>query len=334
VIERKLANLAQVDWPRAPRPHRIVVVDDGSGDDTAARARALAPRLEAGAVRLEVRANDVRPGKSGAMEAGLRALRGTVDLVVLTDADVVLEPQALVALARAFAADPGLGMACAAQRFVRDLAADGSARGADGGEPRAAPGWYDRVTAGVRRLESRAGRLFSVHGQLLAWRAALGLTPTPGHAADDLDLMLQARLAGGDLRLVREARFLEVKTPAGARGDAQALRRARAYVQFLRHPRLDELAARGPRGERLQVWAYRHLPTAAPWLVPAVLGAGVLLAALLLPRPVALGVLLVALGVALGGPGRRLLALLAVIRAADRCEAGATLSDRWETPRA
>ena len=30
-----------------------------------------------------------------------------------------------------------------------------------------------------------AGRVFSVHGQLLAWRADLGLAPTRGLAADD-----------------------------------------------------------------------------------------------------------------------------------------------------
>ena len=42
---------------------------------------------------------------------------------------------------------------------------------------RAAAGW-DRWTARARRLESRFGALFSVHGQLLAWRAELGLLPS------------------------------------------------------------------------------------------------------------------------------------------------------------
>ena len=44
----------------------------------------------------------------------------------------------------------------------------------------------------MRAFESRFGKLFSVHGQLMAWRSCLGILPTPGYAADDLDLMLQA----------------------------------------------------------------------------------------------------------------------------------------------
>lgn len=334
VIDRKLANLARLKWPSARAAHRVVVVDDGSSDETAARAAASAGLLESCGVTLEVVANDERPGKAGALRAGLRALAGKADLLVLTDADVVLEPEALGVLERAFASDPSLGLACGAQRFVRDLADDGSPVASDGAAPRPAAGLYDRLTAWVRRLESRAGRLFSVHGQLLAWRASLGLEPTPGYAADDLDLMLQARLAGADVRLVAGARFLEVKTPVGPARETQALRRARAYVQLLEHPRLAQVARRGGALERAQVWAYRRLPTAAPWLVPVVLVLIVLVSALILPLAWALVVYLVLAALAVAGVGRRLIALLAVIRAAARSEGFAGLSDRWETPRA
>lgn len=334
VIERKLANLRGLAWPDAGRPHRVVVVDDGSRDATAALAARAGAAFEPGRVALRVVTNAVRPGKSGAIEQGLRALAGEADLVVLTDADVVFEREALVALARAFVDDPRLGLACGAQRFVAALADDGSATAPGGGEPTPAAGLYDRLTARVRACESRAGRLFSVHGQLLAWRASLGLAPTPGYAADDLDLMLQARAAGARVALAPGARFLEVKTPPGPAREAQALRRARAYVQLLGHPRLAEVAGRGGPLERLQVWAYRRLPTSAPWWIPSAIVVLAALAVLVLPRAAAAAVL-VALGLLLvASPGRRLLALLGAIHKASRSEARASLSDRWETPRA
>ena len=202
LIERKLANLARC---AGIEEARVVVVDDGSEDGTAQKARAAGARVVQ---------NRERPGKPGALRTGIAALAGC-ELLVLTDADVLLEERALAELAAAFEREPGLAMACGAQRFTRGATA------------------YDRWTARVRALESRFGALFSVHGQLLAWRASLGLVPTLGFAADDLDLMLQARRQGR-VRLVRTAVFLEEKCAPGPRAEEQALRRARAYVQFVR----------------------------------------------------------------------------------------------------
>jgi len=328
VLPRKLANLARAAWP-AGAPHRIVVVDDGSGDDTAETARACAVQRDG--LELHVIANAGAPGKAGAIATALRFLGRDADLVVLTDADVVLRPGSLTGLAEAFAREPDLALACGAQEFVRSLADDGACLGADGGEPARAGGLYDRLTARVRALESRAGRLFSVHGQLLAWRADLGLCPAPEVAADDLDLMLQARARGGRVRLVPAARFLEVKTPAGEARDGQALRRARAYFQVL--SRAPRAAAGSAFADRAQLALYRSLPALAPWLL--------LLLALLLP----------ALAFALGGPalllaataalsafallplGRRLLWLCDVIVRAWWCERREPLPGRWEMER-
>jgi glycosyltransferase involved in cell wall biosynthesis len=333
VIERKLANLLAQAWPAAARAHRVVVVDDGSEDGTAGLARAWCERFAARGLALEVAPNAARPGKSGAIATALARLGRDVDVLVLSDADVVIAPGSLIALAAAFARESGLGMACGAQRFVAALSLDGRAAG--GAESTA--GLYDRGTAWVRRLESRFGRLFSVHGQLLAWRSDLQLAPTPGFAADDLDLMLQARLAGRRVRLVRGAEFQELKTPPGEAREAQALRRARAYVQFLGHPRMRELARHGGVLARAQVGLYRRAPLWAPFAWPWLLALAALLALALqfaFGPPAALGFLA---GVALTwmvGIGRRLARLMDVIRRAQREEARASLADRWETPRA
>lgn len=343
VVERKLANLARLAWPPGAR-HRIVVVDDGSEDATAARAIArieelFPPRPGSGgaplagdgaAVEAALVANCVRPGKPGAISTALQALGDEVDLVVLTDADVVVAPDALLALVEAFDSDPGLALASGAQRFVRDLAPDGSARGLDLGPTVPAGGVFDRATARVRALESRAGCLFSVHGQWLAWRASLALRPRLGLAADDLDLVLQVRAradAPRAVRLIARAVFHEEKTPRGPRADAQALRRARAWVQVLR--------ASAPAGgalERLQWRFYRHVPENAPALAAVALAGSLALAAAFDPR-LALA-LLAAVGLALATPvGRRLLRLLATIRAAVALESREPLGERWEMAR-
>jgi hypothetical protein len=356
VIERKLLNLVLGRWPFSQRPHQIVIVDDGSTDGTADRARLLCARLfakpsatnrmsvpmitdkvPAGA---RVVANAGPPGKAGAIRTGMAELAGLgVDLFVLTDADVILRPPSLLQIEHAFHTRPELGLVCGRQEFVRDLLGDGSCRGADGREPVPAAEPYDRWTAQVRRRESRKGRLFSVHGQLLAWRASLGLAPTPGLAADDLDLMFQARARGQRVEMLEGPTFLEVKPRSVEARQEQQLRRARAYVQVV--------AGRSPPpgatlAERLQLLAYRRLPLLLPWLLAPAL---VVLAALaviawLVPAEGSLlvvtlrwllPVLLLALLAALASPtGRHVRELLGVIRRAQAAERSAPIADRWD----
>lgn len=336
VIERKLANLVRARWPDGAR-HRVVVVDDASEDDTRARVEAFA-RDSCGDAPFElaVVANARDAGKAGAVTTGLEELGSDVDVVVLTDADVVVRPDALVELARAFAGDTSLALACGAQELVRDLAADGTCRGAAGGEPVPALGLYDHWTALVRRFESSYGRLFSVHGQLLAWRVVLELAPRAGIAADDIDLMLQARASRGrrgtrpdKVRLVPRARFLEVKTPPGAARERQALRRARAYFQVLR----DRGAPGSGLLDRLQWAFYRHVPGAAPWILLALALAAPALAWLLAGARGAVVAALLVVGLALMPPGRRLVRLMLVIARARGSERKGTIGDRWEMER-
>lgn len=354
VIERKLRNLHDSRWPFSKRPHQVVVVDDDSEDDTASIARGLCEELfanPAGNNRMTVPAlargapaaarvigNDVRPGKAGAISAGLAALGDDVDVIVLTDADVIVRPMSLLLLEPAFRDRTELGMACGRQEFVRDLAPDGSCRGADGHEPVDASDPYDRWTAKVRTRESRKGRLFSVHGQLLAWRADLGLTPTPGIAADDLDLMLQVRERGLRVEMLSGLAFLEVKTSDPAARDAQELRRARAYLQVMKDR---GLPADAPLTDRLQLSLYRNVPRTALllWAVVTVLTVAAIAAWLpAVGAPLwacaVLGVAALCAWMWLASPaGRHVLHLADVIRKAKRMEANGTLGDRWDMAR-
>jgi glycosyltransferase involved in cell wall biosynthesis len=323
-IGRKVADLAAARWPAAAGGHQVLVVDDGSVDGTAALALDAAARSPAREdVRFSVVPNRVRPGKPGAVHAGIEALEGRVDLIVLTDADVVIEPGSLEALARAFESDARLAMACGAQRFVRDLA---EMPLADASEP------FDRWTARVRRLESLFGMLFSVHGQLLAWRAELRLRPRAGIAADDLDLMLQVRARAGPPRRVAIAPgavFLERKTPAGPERTAQAMRRARAYVQLVRSdPPLPPDAL-----SRLQWAAYRVLPLAAPALTTTVPLAATAIAWLALGAGAGGACLLFFALFFTSRPGWRWAKLAMLIRDAARREAEVPLPERWTVAR-
>ena len=316
VIARKLENLRAIAWPAAAAPHRVVVVDDGSQDQTALLARDFVAEFRPDA-ELCVIQNTQRAGKPGAMRCGLELLEPGFELVVLSDADVELADAALTALAAAFEREPRLGMACGAQRFV----------GVDGTGD-ASAGW-DRWTARVRQLESRLGALYSVHGQLLAWRARLGLLPRLGIAADDIALALEVRAKGLRVELVRDAVFLERKTPPGPDAEAQALRRARAYLQVVRavRPRLP-----GRLG-RLQCALYRALPPMASTLTWILLAAVALVPCLAFQgwwRAAGLLCVWLALG---SSPGRRWLRLVSIIARARDEERRATLSESWEMTR-
>lgn len=80
---------------------RVIVVDDGSTDDSREVLQAYEERVE-----LVLKENG---GQASALNAGLERCRG--DLVIFLDADDVLHPEAAARLATALAADPGAAKA-------------------------------------------------------------------------------------------------------------------------------------------------------------------------------------------------------------------------------
>jgi hypothetical protein len=172
VIEEKLANVEAVLFPRERLS--VTVVSDGSTDDT---NRLVASHAGPTAVKLLPLG---RVGKNAALNAGLAVVSG--DVVVLSDADSLLAPDALLWLVAPFS-DPGVGAVAGDFRYV--------ARGGEGRGERS----YWNLDRAWRWLESRAGSVTSATGQLYAVRRA-HCERVPDGVTDDFFLSTGAIAAG------------------------------------------------------------------------------------------------------------------------------------------
>ena len=145
VIEGKLANVASLVYPG--RLH-VFIISDGSSDGTNEYVRAHA---DARTTFLELTG---RNGKAGALNRALQDV--TEDIVVFSDASILLEPDAIERIAAPFA-DPRIGCASGEDRIA----------GA-GGE-----NLYGRYELFVRRRESEIGSIVGASGSFYAQRRHL-----------------------------------------------------------------------------------------------------------------------------------------------------------------
>jgi poly-beta-1,6 N-acetyl-D-glucosamine synthase len=86
VVQGSIRSLLDLDYPR----YEIIVIDDGSSDDTTAKARVYEGDHGKACVRVLRKRNG---GKSRALNAGIRAARG--DFVLCMDGDSALHPATL-----------------------------------------------------------------------------------------------------------------------------------------------------------------------------------------------------------------------------------------------
>jgi MoaA/NifB/PqqE/SkfB family radical SAM enzyme/cellulose synthase/poly-beta-1,6-N-acetylglucosamine synthase-like glycosyltransferase len=237
VVRRKVRNSLGLRFPNRTCSE-VLIVDDGSSDRTLAIVNEEIARHSASGDPLTLRlvTNAYDAGKAGAVRTGFDEARS--DIVMVSDADVVIEREGLVRALVPFA-DPRTGVVCAEQVYCKSLsqddpAAPGDACTVQGGALMDPPGrheWiYDRVMRGIRKLESRIDSTFAVHGQMMLLRRSLGLSPRAGVSADDVDLGLQARRKGFRIRYAAGARFWEERPAAEAR---QKKRRGVSLAQAL-----------------------------------------------------------------------------------------------------
>lgn len=152
VIESKLRNSLTLDYPRDRL--EVIVVSDGSSDDTPAIVRRFADR---GVVSLH---EPARRGKTAALNRGVAAARG--ELVVFSDANNLFDPDALMRLVARFR-DPRVGGACGLKSIL------------DAGERESSQGdsLYWRYESAVKLAESRLGSITGADGEIFAVRKHL-----------------------------------------------------------------------------------------------------------------------------------------------------------------
>jgi cellulose synthase/poly-beta-1,6-N-acetylglucosamine synthase-like glycosyltransferase len=213
VIAAKLDNLATLDYPADAL--EVLVASDGSTDATVeiARGHSSKPKV------LDL----PRRGKNHALNDAAAIATGTI--IVVSDADSILEPGAMRALA-AYFADPEVGGVAGSFRYRR------SDRGGDGERAY----WnFDRI---VKQLQTRSGSATSSTGQLHALRRDLW-SPLPGGVADD---------SYESLGVIAQGHRLVYASDAVASGDVEA-DAAREYDRKVRY------ITRGLRS----VWLRREL---------------------------------------------------------------------------
>jgi cellulose synthase/poly-beta-1,6-N-acetylglucosamine synthase-like glycosyltransferase len=200
-IRQKIENCLALDYP-ADRLE-ILVGCDGCSDRTAEMARS------AGGDRVRVVELSPRSGKSSVLTRIVPTAQG--DVVVLTDANVMLEPGALRALARRFR-DPAVGAVVGRLRLF-----DASAR--DGEE-----GLYWRYETFLKYYEGKHGCVLGANGGINAIRRILFSPLSPDTITDDFVIPVRIAVRGWHVVYAADAIAWEETAPDAAK---EFVRRAR-----------------------------------------------------------------------------------------------------------
>lgn len=207
VIGRKLDNLQSLDYPHDRL--QVVVVSDGSTDRTASIVSAAGE----GVTLVEL----PRSGKAAAIGAGVSAATG--EILVFTDANSVLDRDALRALVRPFA-DPEVGGVAGDQRYEPPQHHDES-RGEVG---------YWAIDRALKEAGSRAGNAIAATGALYGIRRSF-FRDVPDGVNDDYFLSAGVVAQGG--RLVFEAGAVAWEPPARTL-DGEFIRKVRIMTRAYR----------------------------------------------------------------------------------------------------
>jgi cellulose synthase/poly-beta-1,6-N-acetylglucosamine synthase-like glycosyltransferase len=251
VIERRLANLLELDYP--PERLELVVASDGSTDRTDELVEGIAARHAR--VRL---LRCPRGGKVAAQDAAVRASAG--EILAFSDANALWKPDALRKLVRCFA-DPAVAYVCGGHFYEP---AEGTNR----------EGLYSRYEGWLRENESRRGSITAGVGPIYAVRRAdyIELDPRFGH-----DLALPYLLVQRGRRAVVEPEAIGWEKPARDIEDEY-----RRKVRMFEHCWLILLRGGMLRGldpgYRLAIVSHRHLRYASGMLHLLLLASSVALA--------------------------------------------------------
>lgn len=175
VIERKIRNCRELDYPRDRV--KSLFVSDGSTDST----EEIIQQHEGEEVELLALP---RSGKAGALNAGAASAEG--EILLFTDANVELSPDALRLLSRWFA-DPMVGGVSGRKKYIVRSGADTTEQGEN---------LYWRWDQWQKELESTIGSMFAADGSLYAIRRNLYVPIEDPAQADDIAISARVVLQG------------------------------------------------------------------------------------------------------------------------------------------
>lgn len=246
-IAARLDNLLAQDFDH--QRLRIVLVSDGSQDDTLAVAQAW-QQAHAADIAMSVIEQQPSQGKPAALNRAL----ATIDeaLVVFADARQRFAPDVITRLVENFA-DPQVG-ACSGE-LLFDAGDDG-----DIGE---AAGLYWRLEKGIRQDQALTGSVMGVTGAIYALRREL-FRPLPTNTlVDDLATPLRVMAAGYRVVFDGRARAWDQPPAQGAQEYRRKLRTLAGVWQCV--PAALRLVVAGQVGLALRFVAHKLSRLLVPW---------------------------------------------------------------------
>ena len=215
-IVARIENLLASDYP--PDRLHVLLVSDGSTDDTVARARSIANP------RVTILTRPVRSGKAACLNAALRQCSG--DLVVFADARQRFAADTIARLVAHFA-DPKVGAVSGALEIESAQSGIGSAVDA-----------YWRHEKGIRAAEAQWDSCIGCTGAVYAIRRAL-FAPIPDDTLLD-DVVIPMQIAVRGYRVLHDPAALAFD-PQPLEPAAESARKRRTlagnFQMLARHPR-------------------------------------------------------------------------------------------------
>jgi cellulose synthase/poly-beta-1,6-N-acetylglucosamine synthase-like glycosyltransferase len=229
VVDEKMRNTLALRYPA--NKLTILWVTDGSNDDT----NLLLARWP----QATVLHRPEREGKTAAMNRGMGFV--TTPLVVFTDANTILNPDALRAIVLQFA-DPRVGCVAGEKRIAMPQAEGGEGNAAD------TEGFYWRYESALKALDARFYSVVGAAGELFAIRRELYVEMPRDTLLDDFILALRIAMRGRVTAYCRDAYAVEDSSPSMdaeqqrkvriAAGGLQSVWRLRALLNPFRYGRL------------------------------------------------------------------------------------------------
>lgn len=172
-LPAKLENIRQI---KALHPQiEVLAYSDCSSDNTLAMLKSV-PEL------LSVIPSHERAGKATGMRKMVAAAHG--DIVIFTDANVILEPESVSKVLRYFS-DPAVGGVAGTLHYINEADSPTAKVG----------GLYWRLEEFIKRQESRCGSIMGADGSIFATRRAL-YPVVPPHLLDDMSVSMAVTFHG------------------------------------------------------------------------------------------------------------------------------------------